>query len=286
LMKKSNLGNSSYLILDPQSPQPQRSLCALAMMTKAPRPGVSKTRLLSRLTPREAAALSACFIRDTSQNFAAISSKGGADSIAVYTPVGAEAAYEGLLHRSFRLLPQRGTSLGERLFHASQDLITVGYDSVCLVDSDSPTLPPAYLKAAITELARPGDRVVLGPASDGGYYLIGLKKSRRHLFTGIDWSTPKVFAQTIARAAEAELEVMKLPTWYDIDTPTDLRRLCSALFSNNGNYPENSTSAAYPAPYTRSYLSHLIERSDGRKLFGQTGADFSGEAQQELANNA
>jgi uncharacterized protein len=250
--------NGSYSILDPRASRYESNLCALAVMTKAPHAGISKTRLIPPLSAAEAAALSACFLRDTCENIAAISSEGNAEGIAVYTPVGAEDSFEGLLPETFSLLSQRGSSFGDRLFYAAEDLLAVGYESLCLVNSDSPTLPPTLLRTAVSELAQPGDCVVLGAAMDGGYYLIGLKKAHRHLFTDIDWSTSMVLTQTIERAAEIGLEVAILSAWYDVDDAATLRHLCDELFSRNGEPAADTDIVAYHAPHTRNYLSRLI----------------------------
>lgn len=231
-------------------------------MTKAPVAGASKTRLVPPLSATEAASLSACFLRDTCDNIARICSDKTAEGVGVYTPVGSEAFFNGLLPSSFRLLGQRGTLFGERLFHATEDLFSLGYESLCLIDSDSPTLPPRFLRAAISALARSGDRVVLGPAKDGGYYLIGLKRIHRRLFENVDWSTSRVLTQTIARANEIKLPVTLLPAWFDVDDAETLRQLCNELFSGNGKPP-----IAYQAPHTREYLSHLIEAADGQRTW-------------------
>ncbi len=91
------------------------------MMIKAPRAGESKTRLVPPLAPDEAASLSVCFLRDTAANIAGVSSQGGAEGVAVYTPVGAETVFDGLLPESFKLLAQRGEGFGERLFNATNE---------------------------------------------------------------------------------------------------------------------------------------------------------------------
>lgn len=264
---------TSYPILDPHpgeiDSRRDGRKCALAMMIKAPRAGASKTRLVPPLTHEEAAQLSVSFLRDTAANIAAacVENLEGAqqprrvDAVAAYTPRGAEAAFEGLLPPEFALLPQRGDSFGERLFYASADLLGLGYESCCLIDSDSPTLPRALLTAAIAELGRPGERIVLGPADDGGYYLIGMRHAHRRLFEDIDWSTPEVSAQTIARAREINLEVALLPAWYDVDDATTLRRLCVELFDMpHGSEGACATQLApYPAPHTRAALARLLE---------------------------
>jgi len=217
-----------------------------------------KTRLVPPLTPEEAAALNLCFLRDMAANIAGIARSGGADGVAVYTPVGAESVYDGLLQEGFSLLAQRGASLGDRLFHAAEDLLAVGYSSLCLIDSDSPTLPGPLLRAAVAALKRPGDRVALGAADDGGYYLIGLKHAHHRLFEDVDWSTARVLRQTIERAAEINLAVELLPTWYDVDEASSLRRLCEELFAKPVKQDGRDYRAGYAATYTRDYLARLI----------------------------
>jgi len=225
-------------------------------MTKAPQPGQVKTRLVPPLTPDEAAALSLCSLRDTAANIAEVAAREGADGVAVYTPVGSESVFADVLPDGFTLLPQRGDSLGDRLFNATRELLSFGYESVCLINSDSPTLPGDRIAGALAALALSDDRVVLGPAEDGGYYLIGLKRAHRRLFADIDWSTAKVLSQTIARASEIGLAVYQLPAWYDLDDARTLGRLCHDLFCGNGD----RVGHPYSAMFTREYLARLIEK--------------------------
>lgn len=249
----------------------QKRRCALAVMAKAPLAGAVKTRLVPPLTPDEAAALSICFLRDTTANIAHIAATGDADGLVAYTPVGAEAAFDRLLPEGFKLLRQRGESLGDRLFNATEELLTRGYESVCLINSDSPTLPPAVLAMVVASLARPGDRVILGPSEDGGYYLIGLKRAHRCLFDRIAWSTADVLAHTIERAGEIGLDVELLPAWYDVDDAATLRRLCGELFSSNG--PTNHAGlAGHRATCTRDYLAQLIEREGYERIWPEGAA--------------
>ena len=264
-----------FRTLDPNLPdRGARGLCALGVMTKAPQAGRVKTRLVPPLTPEEAAELNKCFLRDTA---AAISSAcshcpvggarmmqfehagashseeaTGACGIAVYTPVGAESAYNDILPADFSLLPQRGEKFGERLYFAVEDLFKCGFASVCLIDSDSPTVPEENFAEAVELLSTSEDRVVLGPSDDGGYYLIGVKKPHRHLFEQIDWSTERVLNQTIQRATEIGISVKLLPTGYDVDDGAGLRRLCNELLAG--------TTPADIAPYTRKFLASFVER--------------------------
>jgi rSAM/selenodomain-associated transferase 1 len=167
-------------------------LTALAVMTKAPQAGRVKTRLTPPLSPEEAAALNICFLRDTAAAISRTSGKGKGRGVAVYTPSGSESAYSEILPDDFILVPQRQGGFGERLLAALTDLLALGFDSVCLIDSDSPTVPDDVFAEAVALLRRAEDRVVLGPSDDGGYYLIGLKKPHRRVFEEIDWSTDRV----------------------------------------------------------------------------------------------
>ena len=237
--------------------------CALGVMAKAQVPGKVKTRLVPPLTDLEAATLGACFLRDTIKSIArAADVSKNADGVVVYTPADAESAFADLIPDNFHLLRQRGASLGERLFNATKDLLSRGFQSVCLVNADSPTLPCAYLCEAVARLSRAGDRLVLGQADDGGYYLIGLKLAHAQLFERIAWSTSQVFAQTIERAAEISLEIELLPAWYDVDDAAALRKLCAELFSpaRNGAHDQEN------GEETRAYLSGLIEGEGGARI--------------------
>jgi rSAM/selenodomain-associated transferase 1 len=259
-----------FRFLNPNLPdRRERGLCALAVMTKAPQAGRVKTRLVPPLTPEEAAELNKCFLRDTAAAISSACSSGlrspgaalplGAQraslqscGIAVYTPLGAESAYNDILPPEFGLLPQRGDKFGERLFAALEDLFKCGFESVCLIDSDSPTVPAESFANAVELLSTTDDRVVLGPSDDGGYYLIGVKKPRRNLFEQIDWSTERVLKQTIQRATEIGLEVKLLPVGYDVDDDSSLRRLCNELLAD--------TASPDLAPYTRNFLANFAAR--------------------------
>jgi len=244
-----------FRILDPNLPDAgAQGLCALAVMTKAPQAGRVKTRLVPPLTPEQAAELNKCFLRDTAAAISSACSRSetatGACGIAVYTPVGAESAYTDILPADFSLLPQRGEKFGERLYFAVEDLFNCGFESVCLIDSDSPTVPAENFQKAIELLSMSEDRVVLGPSDDGGYYLIGVKKPHRHLFDQIDWSTERVLIQTMQRATKIGLELKLLPTGYDVDDGVSLHRLRKELLAG--------TTSADAAPHTREFLASFV----------------------------
>lgn len=242
--------------------------CALGLMAKAPIAGAVKTRLQPPLTAREAAALNICFLRDMAANIQTVSETEAASGLVVYAPAGAEAAFDGVLPERFELLVQRGSSLGERLCNATDDLLKQGYSAVCLINSDSPNLPKSILIQAIESLATEGDRVVLGAAEDGGYYLIGLKHAHRNLFNEIAWSTSDVLARTQQRAAEIDLPVELLPTWYDVDDAETLDRLCKELFL------ASSSTEAYPAPHTRAFLESIIKKEGPQRICPKLSGQF------------
>ena len=112
---------------------------------------------------------------------------------------------------------------------ATKAMLEAGHDSACVLNSDSPTLPSAYLQEAARLLAQPGDRGVLGPSTDGGYYLLGLKQAHARMFADIAWSTETVAEQTLERAREIGLEMQILPTWYDVDDADGLRSVVADL---------------------------------------------------------
>lgn len=230
--------------------------CALAVMAKAPRAGKVKTRLQPPLTADEAAALNVCFLRDTAENLAGVAAPGDAAGLICYTPVGEESAFDGLLPPGFSLIAQRGDGFGERLQGAAEDLLSCGFGAVCLIDSDSPTVPADAYRAAVEALARPGDRVVLGPSEDGGYYLIGLKRPERRVFERITWSTASVYAETVERVREAGLELVELPRWYDVDDAATLAVLERELLLDER--PEFARGDGYDAQHTRAFLAERL----------------------------
>jgi glycosyltransferase A (GT-A) superfamily protein (DUF2064 family) len=110
----------------------------------------------------------------------------------------------------------------------------------------------------VTELQKPGDRIVLGPAHDGGYYLIGLKRAHPELFANITWSTSTVFAETLAAAKSANLETIILPLWYDVDDAATLAILNAELLHQTP--PPFTKIPGYPAKHTRDFLRKLSNR--------------------------
>ena len=225
-------------------------------MAKAPRSGAVKTRLVPPLTGDEAATLSTCFLKDIADNFDLVAEQVPAHGYIAYSPPGAEAVFRDFLPPSIRLLPSRRLGLGLSLFDAAEDLLGAGYGGACLVNADSPTLPTSAHLDAAAALRAPGDRVVLGPAIDGGYYLIGLKQPHARLFEDIAWSTERVFRQTVERARSLGLPVVTLPTWYDVDDRVSLGWLGQELIARQP--PPEFSPSGYAAPHTAAYLRQLL----------------------------
>jgi rSAM/selenodomain-associated transferase 1 len=224
---------------------------AIAIICKTPAPGRSKTRLSPPLRPEECAAISSCFIRDLSTTIAELATEGAVSGYAVYTPVGSEPALRELLPPGFALLPQIEGGFGDRLLRATQDLLAAGHRGAILVNSDSPTLPREILRRAADAVAA-GNNVVLSPAHDGGYTLIGLSQPHRRLFEDIPWSTGEVFALTVQRAKELGVPVVTVPGWYDVDDAESLRVLEDEMA---GNRPSFATLEGARAEASRAFLN-------------------------------
>jgi rSAM/selenodomain-associated transferase 1 len=197
----------------------------LAIVAKAPRAGDVKTRLCPPLSHVEAAALSAAFLGDTVD---LVRRCPGARGAFVYTPADREPYFAGLAPEFLRVA-QQGPDLGARMQHAFTALFAIGAPAVIALGADIPTLPIATLAEAVRRLADDQVDVVLGPSDDGGYYLIGLRRSQPALFEDIAWSTSAVCEQTLAAASAAGLAVSLLPAWFDVDTAADLERLDATL---------------------------------------------------------
>jgi glycosyltransferase A (GT-A) superfamily protein (DUF2064 family) len=188
-------------------------------------------------------------------NIAGLAEEVDCAGVISYTPVGDEHLFEGLLPAGYRLIPQHGDGFGERLLTTTQDLFQCGFSSVCLIDSDSPTVPKEAFAMAVDALQRPGDRIVLGPCHDGGYYLIGMKQTHAAPFENITWSTASVFSETVAAIQRIGVELITLPLWYDVDDAATLSVLRSELI--DGLQPDFTSLPGYPAEHTRRFLGHL-----------------------------
>ena len=194
---------------------------ALLVFTRTPDPGSVKTRLLSVMDAQRAVTIQAGLLQRTLETARAST----ADNIELWcTPTTQHPVLLELEDRfSLTLRPQAGADLGERMCFAMEQALRA-YRHVALVGSDCMDLAAADIDIAMEQLAA-GTDVVLGPALDGGYYLIGLSSLCRELFAGIDWGTDRVLQDTRERVAQLGLKPYELPVRRDLDRPEDLRYL-------------------------------------------------------------
>ena len=235
--------------------------CGIAVMAKASVPGRAKTRLVPPLTANEAAELNTAFLKDVVENIAAAAQDASIRGYVAFGPPETAPFFKTTLPASIELIDAWYPNFGDCLFAAVKQVLDQGHGSAVVLNSDSPTLPTALLVAAAQFLSRPGDRAVLGPARDGGYYLLGLKSPHRRLFEDVAWSTEHVAAQTLARAAEIGLEVHVLPDWYDVDDAASLRQLHQDL---EGGPRSIATLKPYAALHSRQLLGELLKKTDLR----------------------
>ena len=201
----------------------------LLLFTKPAREGGVKTRLIGDLTAAEAAGLHAAFLEDLLGRL-----REGEFDLRLAWALGPQ---EEMPAGPVPGVRQQGNDLGERLYRALSEAAAESA-AVAALGSDHPTLPLAIVHRAFETLEAGAD-VVLGPAEDGGYYLIALRAGavHRRLFEGIAWSTERVLAATLERCRELGLAVELLPEAADVDTPEDLRRLAIRMASDDLGCP-------------------------------------------------
>jgi uncharacterized protein len=190
----------------------------LGVFLKAPRPGAVKTRLVSALGPEAAAGLYRALAEAVVAQTRPVS--GEYDRILCFAPPEARAEIVAWFPGE-EFLEQQGADLGARMAGAFEEFFRRGADRVALVGSDVPGLTADDVAAALDSLA--DHDLVLGPAVDGGYYLIALARPQLALFRGIAWGSASVFAATMERAAALGLTVRVLEPRRDVDTLDDVR---------------------------------------------------------------
>lgn len=244
----------------------ETAFCGIAFMAKASVPGRAKTRLVPPLTADEAARLNTVFLRDVADNVLLAARHApppaGIAGYAAYGPQGSETFFRRTLPRSIGLIGAWLPNFGDCLFATILQMLERGHGAAVVLNADSPTLPTALLIETAAILARPGDRAVLGPSSDGGYYLLGLKAAHRHMFDNIDWSTERVAEQTRERARDIGLELHSLPAWYDIDDVDDLRRLHAELSGGRIAEPPLAPYSPHYAAQTAKLMAELSRDHD------------------------
>jgi len=196
---------------------------ALILFAKDPVAGQVKTRLSSLLDNSTTLNLYHHFLRDSIEKICSVAEVDRFIGIASNSQTG---YFEDVSRRrSVQLFVQEGDNLGERMRRAFEEQFKEGYERVVIIGADSPTLPTAYIEQALQSQKE----VVIGPSTDGGYYLIGMQGKVTDVFEGVSWGTDQVLSETLdvlkGQRAEAEL----LPVWYDVDLPEDLRFLKTHL---------------------------------------------------------
>ena len=191
---------------------------AVICFTRVPRPGITKTRLLPALTPDRCAGLHWAFLRDLADVYCQLD----AHLFIAYTP---DPDWESLrsVFPNAGYLPQKGDDLGERMYRSIGKVLSLGYESVILTGADLPMMTAEHIRSGFAALE---DRdIALGPTSDGGYYLIGMKDARREIFRVEGYGGSNVFENTLKAAEDGGLSVGLALLCDDVDTPEDLKQL-------------------------------------------------------------
>ena len=225
----------------------------MAVMGKASAPGRTKPRLVPPLSAAQAADMNTAFLKDMVGNLLHAAREIPIAPYVAFGPTGSEPFFRSCLPTDLPLIECSLPHFGACLDRAITSLLERGHGAACVLNSVSPTLPTRLLVAAARALADLEDGVVIGPSTDGGYYLLGMNRAHRRLFDEIDWSTPRVFEQTLERAAQSSLSVTVLEPWYDVDDAEGLGRLRTDLRVGVGALAADS----YDAPCTRTALSRL-----------------------------
>jgi len=200
---------------------------ALLVFAKTPKPGKVKTRLLAAVSADVAAALHAACIEDTLR---LVRKTRGCDAFVF--AAGGTGYFRRLVKKQgsgarMQVLPQRGADLGTRMENAFRKCFAMGYHEVVVIGTDTPWMGVERVRGAFAELK--ANDVVIGPAEDGGYYLLGLRKMLPAIFRGIPWSTERVLALTLQKIAALKLRTKLLRRDFDLDRPGDLRRAARLL---------------------------------------------------------
>jgi rSAM/selenodomain-associated transferase 1 len=214
---------------------------ALLVVGKPPTPGYTKTRLLPLISAAAAAELYRGFLLDSVQLGLGL----GWERVCVVHPRDNRQAMASLLPPGVALLEQPGDGLGDALSSAFRSTLADGFARVVLIGSDTPTLPAQLIEEAGAALDNYD--LSIGPSADGGYYLMGMGQPHLGVFEGIDWSTSRVYCQTLTRAEALGLRVHALQEWYDVDEPADVSRLQREL----------DAAAQHVAPNTRAALERI-----------------------------
>ncbi len=225
----------------------------LMVMTKASVPGAVKTRLCPPLTPAAAARLHHCFLLDTLEKTRDLADT---DIVIAYTPADSLNFFTKIASHAKLFVAQSGDHLGVRMSRCFEELCD-GRRAVVMIGADIPTLPTSIIDQAFDILAARTADLVIGPSTDGGYYLVGMILPHFEIFRDIDWSTSTVLAQSAERASKLGLCVSFLAEWYDIDIPEDLTRLVNEVDDWHADY---GRMPVHTAQHLMSFKGNLTQR--------------------------
>lgn len=203
---------------------------ALICFTRVPKPGVTKTRLLPILTGDQCAKLHTSFLQDLASVYDAVD----ADLFVAYTDDPQWEMLKEVFPNAAGFFPQQGADLGEKMYQAICHVLNMGYDAVVLTGADLPLMRPAHLESGFAALAT--SDIAIGPTSDGGYYLVGMKIPHRAIFENQSYGGSTVLENTIAAGERSGLTVALALPCDDVDTPEDLRNLMTQLCAETATF--------------------------------------------------
>lgn len=198
---------------------------ALVLFAKAPVAGLVKTRLQPFITPENSARLQEALLKDSMFKMSKIDNT---EKFVFFGPEEEKNMIEKIIaNLPFKLCSQYGMDLGEKMENSFRDLFKKGFLRIIIIGVDSPTLPVEYIARAFDELNKAD--LVLGPSTDGGYYLIGMKEKVSSVFTSVEWGSENVLLQTEKLIKKHGIKLSLLPVHYDVDTKENLRFLKTHL---------------------------------------------------------
>jgi hypothetical protein len=239
----------------------RRHDAAVVVMSKIPRPGFTKTRLNTVLTKQESADFHRASLADTCRAIM----QSGLPGYIYYAEQDKHSwsAQDSLVEQDiwglpedqrnyFKLYPQWGKDLGERIYHAAREIL-FNYDTVLFLGSDMPHIDPAVILEAKAKML--SNEIVIGPAQDGGYYLLGIKQATPAIFKGIPWGTPQVLEKTLDIIRKKDLKFSLLPMQADIDSWDDLLAFYLAGIADGNDLYRKLAAFKMAAASVRKYSS-------------------------------